>query len=90
MRLDEFVEPVDILSVKGRPLLIKDAFSSLAYHMKKASAEGTQWKVTDMYRAVTADILTFAGVVLSDLQPAELKLRTENIIKYISFLLIVF
>ena len=81
MRLDQFVEPVDILSVGPRPLLIKDVFSNLAYHMKKASAEGTQWKVTDMYRAVAVDILTFAGVVLSDLQPAELNRRKDLIVK---------
>ena len=80
MKLDAFVDPVDILSdcFNRRPLLIKDALSHLLFYLKK-ERKGRQWRITDIYRAVAADILFYAGIVVSELPHQEANRRTSCI-----------
>ena len=82
MRLDAFVDPVDILSecFNRRTLLIKDALSHLLFYLKK-ERKGRQWRITDIYRAVAADILLYAGIVVSELPHEESNRRTVSIAK---------
>jgi hypothetical protein len=76
MKLNTFVDPVDILSDSfvRRPLLIKDVLSHLLFCIKK-ERKGRQWKITEVYRAVSVDILSYAGVEVSELEPAESERR---------------
>ena len=80
MKLDSFVDPVDILSdcFNRRPLLIKDALSHLLFHLKK-DRKGKQWRIAEIYRAVAVDILSYAGIVVSELPHQEAKRRTAYI-----------
>jgi hypothetical protein len=39
----------------------------------KKERKGEQWKITEVYRAVAVDILSYAGVVVTELEPAELQ-----------------
>ena len=82
MKLDTFVDPVDILSdgFNRRPLLIKDVLSHLLFYLKK-DRKGKQWKITEVYRAVAVDVLSYAGVVVSELVPTESDRRIANIVE---------
>ena len=82
MKLDSFVDPVDILSDSfvRRPLLIKDVLSHLLFYLKK-DRKGKQWKITEVYRAVAVNVLSYAGVVVSELVPTESDRRIANIVE---------
>ncbi len=83
MKLDLLVEPVDILSFDYRRIIVKDVLCHLSFQIKKVEADrkGKQWKIADIYRDVAADLLKFAGVAVSDLEPDELHRRTVNIVQ---------
>ena len=87
MKLDAFVDPVDILSVSScsdlRPLLIKDVLSHLLFYLKK-ERKGKQWRIKDIYRAVATDLLSHAGVVVSELSHEESNRRTVYIAEYVA------
>ena len=80
MKLSDFVEPAHVFSVVNHPVLVKDVLSHISFLIEKAESEGLcgHWKINDIYRDAASDLLTVAGVVISEKR--ELQTRSFNIV----------
>ena len=84
MKLELFVDPVDILSDSfvRRPLLISDVLGYLLFQSKK-ERQGRLLKITELYRIVAVDILSYVGIVVPEKETAESKRRIWCIVEWV-------
>ena len=82
MKLELFVDPVDILSDSfvRRPLLISDVLGYLLFQSKK-ERQGRLLKITELYRIVAVDILSYVGIVVPEKETVESKRRIWCIVE---------
>ena len=81
MKLERFVDPIDISSISRRSLFLKDVLSHISFLINEAerNSVGSQWKIKDIYRKAAVDLLEFEGVAISDKQ--EIFRRSVNLVE---------